>query len=132
MDWTRLELSFDIAMEGELFSAERDTERTMSCGLENGTLDFSLLFDFAGKPPLHLRGAAAVGDKARIRLLPWRTAPSGITAAACVWSRRSFPMPRKARFWGNFRMPRAGVRRKMCSWETACPFPIRGSTISFT
>ena len=72
MDWTRLELSFDIAMEGELFSAERDTERTMSCGLENGTLDFSLLFDFGGKPPLHLRGAAAVGDRARIRLLPWR------------------------------------------------------------
>lgn len=72
MNWNNFEMNFQINTEGELFSAKKGGETVASGIFADGTLKFSLKYDFQDKPPLTLVAKAKQGDDVKVHILPYR------------------------------------------------------------
>jgi len=72
MQLKSLALAFTLVRPGRLFFAKAAGQPVMDCRFQDGTLDFSLLFDFLEKPPLHLTAPGKIGDSIMILVHPHR------------------------------------------------------------
>lgn len=72
ISFENISLQFELNREGTQFLAREAETETVCCVLDHHMLDFSILYDFQEKPPLHMKAAAKIGDRVCIQILPYR------------------------------------------------------------